>query len=190
MVTLKQLAMTAGVIAIGLWGSGGAIAADEIKSATLYGNLDTVTQDMLNNAGHDGNNFLLTNGNYWQQRYYPNRQINRGNVAKLRPAWIFQTDLMESMETSPLVVNGIMYVTTSFDHVYALNARTGEQLWHYQQKLGPIQTYCCGPNNRGVAAYGDNVYLATLDSKLVALDAKTGKVKWSSDIANPEDGYS
>src|SRR5665213_3094375 len=94
MVTLKQLAMTAGVIAIGLWGSGGAIAADEIKSATLYGNLDTVTQDMLNNAGHDGNNFLLTNGNYWQQRYYPNRQINRGNVAKLRPAWIFQTALM------------------------------------------------------------------------------------------------
>ena len=83
-----------------------------------------------------------------------------------------------------------MYVTTSFSHVYALNARTGEELWHYQQKLGPITTYCCGPNNRGVAAYGDMVYLATLDSKLVALDAKTGAVAWQTDIADPEAGYS
>jgi alcohol dehydrogenase (cytochrome c) len=170
--------------------AGGALAADETKPATLYGNMNTVTQDLLNRAGDDGSNFLLTNGNYNQQRYYPNRQINRGNVRHLHPAWIFQTDVVESTETSPLVVNGVMYVTTSFDHVYALDARTGEQLWHYQQKLGPITTYCCGPNNRGVAAYGDNVYLATLDAKLVALDAKTGKVVWQSDIANPEDGYS
>ena len=166
------------------------VAADETKPATLYGDMSSVTQDMLNRAGHDGNDFLLTNGNYWQQRFYPNRQINRDNVAGLRPAWIFQTDVTESMETSPLVVNGVMYVTTSFDHVYALNARTGEELWHYQQKLGPITTYCCGPNNRGVALYGDNVYLATLDAKLVALDAKTGKVKWETQIANPEEGYS
>ena len=167
-----------------------AAVADETKPATLYGDMSSVTQDMLNRAGHDGNDFLLTNGNYWQQRFYPNRQINRDNVAGLRPAWIFQTDVTESMETSPLVVNGVMYVTTSFDHVYALNARTGEELWHYQQKLGPITTYCCGPNNRGVALYGDNVYLATLDAKLVALDAKTGKVKWETQIANPEEGYS
>ncbi|HEX4110959.1 MAG TPA: PQQ-binding-like beta-propeller repeat protein [Stellaceae bacterium] len=190
MLELKKLAIIAGAMAVGLSTIGTALAADETKPATLYGDMNTVSQDMLNNAGHDGNNFLLTNGNYWQQRYYPNRQINRANVAKLRPAWIFQTDLMESLETSPLVVNGVMYVTTSFDHVYALDARTGRQLWHYQQKLGPIQTYCCGPNNRGVAAYGNNVYLATLDSKLVALDAKTGKVQWQTQIANPEDGYS
>jgi PQQ-dependent dehydrogenase (methanol/ethanol family) len=190
MVKLHRLTTIAGVFAVCLAGMAVSAAADETKPATLYGDMSTVTQDMLDRAGHDGNNFLLTNGNYWQQRYYPNRQINRGNVAKLRPAWIFQTDLMESMETSPLVVNGIMYVTTSFDHVYALDARTGAELWHYQQKLGPITTYCCGPNNRGVAAYGDNVYLATLDAKLVALDAKTGKVKWQSEIADPEQGYS
>ena len=94
------------------------------------------------------------------------------------------------METSPIVVNGIMYVTTSFSHVYALNARTGEELWHYKPRLGPITTYCCGPNNRGVAVYDDMVYLATLDSKLVGLDAKTGAVKWQTDIADPEKGYS
>jgi alcohol dehydrogenase (cytochrome c) len=165
-------------------------AAEVAKPPAKYGDMSTVTQDLLNRAGDDGNNFLLTNGDYNQLRFYPNRQINRNNVNHLRPAWIFQTEVRESMETSPIVVNGIMYVTTSFSHVYALDARTGQELWHYKHKLGPITTYCCGPNNRGVAAYGDNVYLATLDSKLVALNAKTGAVVWQSDIADPELGYS
>jgi alcohol dehydrogenase (cytochrome c) len=165
-------------------------SAEVAKPPAKYGDMQTVTQDLLNRAGDDGNNFLLTNGDYNQQRFYPNRQINRTNVHRLRPAWIFQTEVRESMETSPIVVNGIMYVTTSFSHVYALDARTGQELWHYKHKLGPITTYCCGPNNRGVAAYGDNVYLATLDSKLVALNAKTGAVVWQSDIADPELGYS
>jgi len=155
-----------------------------------YGDLSVVTQDLLDGAADDGNNFLLTNGNYAQTRFYPNRQINIHNVSRLRPAWIFQTDVQESMETSPIVVNGIMYITTSFDHVYAVNARTGEQIWEYTQKLGPINTYCCGPNNRGVAVYGDKVYLGTLDSKLVALDAKTGKPVWEAQIADPTLGYS
>ena len=94
------------------------------------------------------------------------------------------------METSPIVVNGIMYVTTSFNHVYALNAETGEQLWHFKHKMGPITTYCCGPNNRGIAAYGDMVYMGTLDAKLVALDAATGALQWETQIADPELGYS
>jgi PQQ-dependent dehydrogenase (methanol/ethanol family) len=165
-------------------------SADEVKNATMYGNMQTVTQDLLNRAGEDGNNFLLTNGNYNQTRYFPNKQINAANVSKLRPAWVFQTEVQDSMETSPIVVGGVMYVTTSFDHVYALDARTGEELWHYKQKLGPITTYCCGPNNRGVSVYGDMVYLATLDAKLVALDAKTGKQVWETQIADPELGYS
>ncbi|WP_264714134.1 pyrroloquinoline quinone-dependent dehydrogenase [Limobrevibacterium gyesilva] len=152
--------------------------------------MSAVTQDLLDRAAGDGNNFLMTNGDYTQKRYYPNRQINITNVNQLRPAWIFQTEVKESLETSPIVVNGVMYVTTAFDHVYALDARTGEELWHYQQKLGPITIYCCGPNNRGVAVYGDKVYLGTLDSKLVALDAKTGKQVWEKQIADPELGYS
>src|SRR5689334_9825671 len=101
------------------------------KVQTLYGNMNLVTQDMMNRAESDGNNFLHTNGNYTQTRYYPNRQINADNVKNLRPAWIFQTDVVETLETTPIVVNGIMYVTTAFDHVYALDARTGEQIWHY-----------------------------------------------------------
>ncbi|HEX2888714.1 pyrroloquinoline quinone-dependent dehydrogenase [Vineibacter terrae] len=165
-------------------------SAQEVKTAAKYGDMSTVTQDLLNRAGGDGNNFLHTNGDYNQLRFYPNRQINVSNVARLRPAWIFQTEVKESLETTPIIVNGVMYVTTSYNHVYALDARTGEELWHYKQKLGPITTYCCGPNNRGVAVHGDMVYMGTLDAKLVALEAKTGKLVWQADIADPELGYS
>jgi PQQ-dependent dehydrogenase (methanol/ethanol family) len=170
--------------------SSASASSQEVKAAVKYGDMQTVSQDLLNRAAGDGNNFLHTNGNYKQTRYYPNRQINSGNVTKLRPAWLFQTEVKETMETTPIVVNGIMYVTTAFDHVYALDARTGEELWHYKHKMGPITVFCCGPNNRGVAVNGDMVYLGTLDSKLVALDAKTGKVVWQKDVADPELGYS
>jgi alcohol dehydrogenase (cytochrome c) len=183
-------AATAAAFLFTVSGVNDAARSQEVKQATKYGDMSAVTQDMLNRAAGDGNNFLHTNGDYNQLRFYPNRQINRSNVARLRPAWIFQTDVRESLETSPIIVNGIMYVTTSFSHVYALNARTGEQLWHYAHKMGPVTTFCCGPNNRGVAVYGNMVYLATLDSKLVALDAKSGQVAWTTEVADPELGYS
>ncbi|MFB3134240.1 MAG: pyrroloquinoline quinone-dependent dehydrogenase [Rhodospirillales bacterium] len=183
-------ALFAFLCGIGVISSAGTVSAEEVKKATLYGNMTVVTQDMLNRAGGDANNFLHTNGNYSQTRYYPASQINTGNVKNLRPAWIFQTEVVESQETTPIVVNGVMYITTSFSHVYALDAATGEQIWHYKHKMGPITTYCCGPNNRGVAVSGDKVFLGTLDAKLVALDAKSGKVVWEKQIADPEKGYS
>ena len=148
----------------------------------------SVTQEQLNNAANNANEFLHTNGNYDQTRYFPGKQINASNVAKLHPAWIFQMDVKESLETTPIVVGDVMYVTTAFDHVYAVNAKTGEQYWHYKHKMGPITTYCCGPNNRGVAVYEDKVYFGTLDAKLVALDAKTGSLLWETQIADPEFG--
>jgi alcohol dehydrogenase (cytochrome c) len=144
-----------------------------------------VSQPRLDNAAHDKSNFLITNGNYEQTRFFPNGQINRGNVARLHPAWIFQTEVKESLETSPIVVDGVMYVTTSFSHVYALDAKIGAEIWHFKPKLGPVTTLCCGPNNRGVAVYNDKVYIATLDSKLPALDAKTGSIVWQQQIADP-----
>ena len=166
------------------------LAAANVSAETLYGNMSTVTQDMLSRAAGDANNFLHTNGNYAQTRYYPASQINTSNVKNLRPAWIFQTEIVESQETTPIVVDGTMYITTSFNHVYALNAATGEQIWHYKHKMGPITTYCCGPNNRGVAVSGDKVFMGTLDAKLLAIDAKSGKVVWEQKIAEPELGYS
>jgi len=163
---------------------------EEVKAETLYGNMSVVTQDMLNRAGSDANNYLHTNGDYTQTRHYPASQINTSNVKNLRPAWIFQTEVVESLETTPIIVDGVMYITTSFNHVYALDAATGAQIWHYKHKMGPITTYCCGPNNRGVAAYGDKVFMGTLDARLIALNAKTGKLVWDTKIAEPELGYS
>jgi alcohol dehydrogenase (cytochrome c) len=149
-----------------------------------------VTQDMLNAADRQDVNWLHTNGGYAQQRYYPGSQINTSNVKRLRPAFMFQTEVKESMETAPIVVDGIMYLTTAFNHVYAVDATTGREFWHYKHKMGPITTFCCGPNNRGVAIEGGKLFMGTLDSKLVALDAKTGAVLWQTEIADPEKGYS
>jgi len=174
--------------------AGAANAQQEVKNAagstSATAEVTPVSQDQLNAAAKDSSNFLLTNGNYAQTRFYPNDQINRNNVAHLHPAWIFTTEVKESLETSPIIVNGVMYATTSFSHVYALDAKTGQQIWHFKPKLGPITTFCCGPNNRGVAVYDDKVYVATLDSKLYALDAKSGDVVWQVQIADPEKGYS
>ncbi|MGI8852164.1 MAG: pyrroloquinoline quinone-dependent dehydrogenase [Methyloceanibacter sp.] len=171
-----------------------ALAQEETPAAPTTKHKDapvaSVSQEQLSGAAGDENNFLHTNGNYEQTRYYPGKQINTSNVGKLRPAWIFQTEVKESLETTPIVVGEVMYVTTSFNHVYAINAKTGEAYWHYKHKMGPVTTYCCGPNNRGVAIYGDKVFMGTLDSKLVALDAKTGSLIWQTDIAEPELGYS
>ena len=150
----------------------------------------SVSQAQLDGADHDGSNFLLSNMNYAQTRYYPATQINTKNVARLKPAFVFQTAVLESMETAPIVADGIMYITTSYDHVYALDAVTGKEFWHYTHKMGPITTFCCGPNNRGVAIMGDKLYLGTLDAKLIALDAKTGKELWTTQIADPDLGYS
>jgi len=190
MIAIRSALAIASAVALA-----GAAAAQEVKQAPKAAAApgltpSNVTQQMLDGAANDRNNFLHTNGDYTQKRFHPANQINAGNVRRLHPAWIFQTEVKESMETSPIVVNGVMYVTTSFSQVYALNAATGEQLWQYKHPLGPITTYCCGPNNRGVAVYEDKVYLATLDAKLVALDAKTGSKVWQSDVGDPELGYS
>ncbi len=149
-----------------------------------------VTQAQLNDAGKQGANWLHTNGDYGQSRFYAGSQINAGNVKKLRPQFTFQTEVRESMETAPIVVDGIMYMTTSFNHVYALDAVTGKEFWHFKHKMGAITTFCCGPNNRGVAIEGGKLFMGTLDAKLVALDAKTGKLLWETEIADPEKGYS
>ena len=150
----------------------------------------SVSQAQLDGADKDAANFLHSNMSYAQTRFHPASQINTGNVGKLKPAFQFQTAVLESMETAPIVVDGVMYVTTSFNHVYALDATTGKEFWHYKHKLGSVTTYCCGPNNRGVAVLGDRLYMGTLDSKLVALDARTGKLLWSSQVGDPEAGYS
>ena len=191
----RRLALSVALGAAGFGAGFDALAQSEIQgvSAPTGGPVPkaiSVSQSQLNAADDDGRNFLHSNMNYAQTRYYPASQINTGNVSKLRPAFQFQTEVLESMETAPIVVDGVMYITTSYNHVYALDAATGKEFWHYKHKMGQVTTYCCGPNNRGVAILGDKVYMGTLDAKLLALDAKTGKVLWATQIADPEAGYS
>jgi len=169
--------------------------AQEVKPAPVLKGSEvpkniSVSQEQLNKAGDQSVNWLHTNGDYAQARYYPGSQITTDNVKNLRAAFVFQTEVVESMETAPIVVDGIMYITTSYNHVHALDAATGKQFWHYKHKMGPVTTYCCGPNNRGVAIAGGRLFMGTLDAKLVALDAKSGKTLWQTQIADPEKGYS
>src|SRR5690348_14036730 len=190
----KQFARVA-LVAAGVALSLGAYAqetgtADTTVAKPMSKSLQPVTQAMLDNAASDPKNWIHSNGSYAQTRYYPGSQINAGNVAKLAPAFVFQTAVLESMETAPIVVDGVMFLTTSFNHVYAIDAATGEEFWHYKHKLGPIVTVCCGNNNRGVAIADGVVYMGTIDAKLVALDAKSGKVLWQTDIGDPDKGYS
>jgi len=164
--------------------------ADTQTARPINTNIPQVTQQVLDAAAGDPKNWIHPNGSYDQQRYYPGKQVTAGNVKQLKPAFVFQTAVLESMETAPIVVEGIMYLTTSFNHVYAIDAATGEEYWHYKHKLGPLVTVCCGNNNRGVAISGNTLYMGTLDAKLVALDAKSGKVLWQSELGDPEKGYS
>jgi PQQ-dependent dehydrogenase (methanol/ethanol family) len=185
------------LIAIAMGTLAGTASAQEIQGQkTVSSGASTIakginiSQSDLDKAGTQSANWLHTHGNYAQTRFYPGKQINTGNVKNLKPKFTFQTEVLESMETAPIVVDGVMFMTTSFNHVYALDAVTGKEFWHYKHKMGPITTFCCGPNNRGVAVEGGKLFMGTLDSRLVALDAKTGKVLWNIEIADPEKGYS
>jgi alcohol dehydrogenase (cytochrome c) len=145
--------------------------------------------DALVHAGGQSANWLVYGGNLANTRYVPNDEINAGNVADLELQWIFQTGVIGSFENTPIVQDGVMYVTTPYNHVFAIDARTGRELWHYEHKLGTT-IFCCGPNNRGVALADDKVYMATLDAMLIALDKRTGELVWETEIADPEFGYS
>ena len=177
-------------------GSFNCVLAAEIEGGAttmakpMSSKLGMVTQKRLNSAHGDKANWLHVNGGYSQTRYYPGAKINSSNVSKLKPAFVFQTALVESLETAPLIIDGVMFLTTSYNHVYAIDAKTGQEYWHYKHNMGPITVFCCGPNNRGVAAANGMLYMGTLDAKLVALDAKTGKAVWEKEIADPEKGYS
>lgn len=155
----------------------------------LFGSLKAkeVTDTRLLNAYQDKKNWLLYGHDYSNQRYSLLDQINVNNVKNLTLKWIYQTGKPGSFQTNPLVVDGIMYITTPFNHVVALDARTGKQIWRYEHKLR-TDKFCCGPANRGAAVGYGKVYMSTIDARLVALDQKTGKVVWDVEITDPEAG--
>jgi alcohol dehydrogenase (cytochrome c) len=156
----------------------------------------TVTNDMLLRAQQSGD-WLMYGGNYWNSRYSPLNTINATNVKNLLPRMVFQTgtEKLGSLETTPIVVNGVMYLTSSVAPnliVSAYDLRTGKQLWRKEIKIDSkaFGVACCGPNNRGVAVANGMVYLGTLDGMLVALDQQTGEQKWAVETGpGPGMGY-
>ena len=151
----------------------------------------SVTDRMLTNAAADARNWSSYGKDYSNTRYTSSKQIDTQNVGALVPRWVYQTGgPIGSFETTPLVVDGVMYLTTPFNHAIALDARTGRQVWRYEHKQSSNPIICCGPNNRGLAVAYGRVYMATLDAHLVALDQETGKVVWDVQVADPTAGYS
>ena len=150
-----------------------------------------VTSGRLVRALEEPQNWLTYRGDYSGRNHRELKQIHKGNVADLRVDWVFQTGVgaAAKFQTVPLVVDGIMYITAPYNNGYALDARTGRRLWRYQRKL-PDQSLCCGPINRGFALLRDKLFMATLDSHLVALDTKTGNVLWDVQRADYRMGYS
>jgi alcohol dehydrogenase (cytochrome c) len=126
------------------------------------------------------------------QRYSPLKAINKDNVASLVPAWTMSLggEKMRGQETQPLVKDGVMYVTGSYSRMWAIDVKTGQEIWEYDHRLPEGILPCCDVVNRGAALIGDKVIFGTLDAKLVALDQKTGKVVWTKEIDDFKGGYS
>ena len=128
-------------------------------------------------AGADRANWLTYGRDYGNQRFSPLAQIDARNVTRLRPAWIYQSGVTSTFQATPIVADGVMYVSLPFNHVVALDASTGRELWRYTHKRR-TDKMCCGPANRGVAVAYGKVYMGTVDARLVALDAGSGKPVW------------
>ena len=148
-----------------------------------------VTSQRLVEAAKEPQNWLTYSGDYAGWRHRALKQIHTANVGHLAAQWVFQSDAKGKFETTPLVFDGVMYVTGQENLAYALDARTGRTIWRYRHPLPDRLPDCCGKVNRGLAVLGDKVFLATLDAHLVALDAKTGNVIWDVVTADYRKGY-
>jgi alcohol dehydrogenase (cytochrome c) len=160
----------------------------------LPGNANVnITDAMLSGAANDNANWLLHGRTWDNQRYSPLKEIDSANVGSLSLVGLAQTGYTASFETTPIVVNGVMYITTPTVNnsmkVMALDATNGRPIWDSTYNLGTFQI-CCGPVNRGAAVAYGMVYVLTLDDKLIALDAVTGKSRWTATVADATVGYS
>ena len=152
--------------------------------------LPPVTHERLLQGTQQAADWLMFGGNYEGWRFSPLDDIDRDTVKNLQAAWIFQTGVPAQMQASPLVADGVMYLTAAYNKVFALDAATGDPIWKYDHPLPDDLRICCGPGNRGVALAGDKVVMATLDARVVALDRKTGAVVWNTEADDYAGGYS
>ena len=136
----------------------------------------------VNGSVTEANDWPSFGRDYSSQRFSPATQINTQNVKNLVQAWQYRSGVTASFQTTPIVQNGMMYLSLPFNHVVALDAKTGKELWRYQHDKRADWKMCCGPANRGVAVAGGRVFIGTVDARLIALNAKTGAKEWDIDV--------
>ena len=154
------------------------LALAACSSDTSEGGIDA---ESLLNAGSDTANWITYGRDYAEQRFSPIDQVNLETVGDLGLTWFADLDTARGQEATPLVIDGKMYITTAWSKVKAFDATTGEPLWEYDPEV-PGETgvkACCDVVNRGLAAWGDRLFLGTLDGRLIALDRETGAEIWS-----------
>jgi alcohol dehydrogenase (cytochrome c) len=146
-------------------------------------------QEILAGLPADGSRWLTFGGNYTNQRHSPLTQITPDNVNRLVPLWTFQTGTLGNFETTSLLRDNVLYVTGPLNVAWAIDARSGRQIWRYRRELPDNLTACCGLVNRGFGVLGDKLFMATLDAHLLALDMKTGAIAWDVTMQEYKNGY-
>jgi alcohol dehydrogenase (cytochrome c) len=162
-----------------------------LLASPVYSLAQNVPYERILNSASEPQSWLTYSGSYNSQQFSPLKQINRENISKLKVAWIYQPSKpVANLEASPIVVDGVMYITEPPSTVTALDVRTGLRLWTWSSTL-PEHVVSIGlyATSRGVAILGDTVYIGTADSHLVALDAKNGAVRWNVHVADNAMGY-
>ena len=175
----RTLQLTAVIVAAGTW----SVAAQQIAAPQ-------VTPQDLRDGLKDASRWLTYSGDYTNQRHSPLTQITPENVHRLTAQWAFQTDTLGKFEATPLVVDGIIYITGPLDTGWALDARTGRQLWRYRRELPGGLIACCGLVNRGYGVLGDRLFKTTLDAHVMAISMKSGAMIWDTVMENYRNGYS
>jgi alcohol dehydrogenase (cytochrome c) len=146
------------------------------------------SKDLLDGLANPSR-WLTHSGDYFGHRFSPLTQITAANVDQLAAQWTFQTGVVNKFEATPIVIDGTLYVAGALNHAWAIDGRTGKQIWHYQRKLPEGLKVCCGMVNRGLAGYQDRLFMVTLDAHFVALEMKTGKVVYDVEMAPAKDGF-
>src|SRR5262245_5365856 len=167
------------------------IAATAVLSAQQATPPALVTaQDIAEGLPRDGSRWITFGGSYTNQRHSPLTQITPANVKGLVPQWTFQTNTLGNFETTPLLRDNVLYVTGPQNVAWAIDARTGRQIWRYRRELPTTGlTACCGLVNRGFGVWGDKLFMTTLDAHLLALDLKTGDVVYDVTLEDYKKGY-
>src|ERR1700679_2738452 len=141
-----------------------------------------VTAKRLASAASEPGQWMTYGGTYSEQRFSPLKQINSSNINDLGLKWFADYETNQDQHGSPLYIDGVIYVSTSRNVVYAYDAKSGKELWKYNAMIhGERLRYNVGLVNRGIAAWNGKIYMGTLDARLIAIDAKTGKEVWSTD---------